>query len=77
MLSSRALQNLTTSLTTSDHIMSIYEKIASNERYLKCLAKELPNSSEAYDEEAFLVRFEQNLENGRKSTANLFTSIAE
>jgi hypothetical protein len=57
--------------------MSIYEKIASDERYLKCLAKELPNSAEKYDEAAFLVRFKKNLLKGQESPQNFFTSIAD
>jgi hypothetical protein len=55
--------------------MSIYEKIASNERYLKCLSKELPELFvPKYDEVAFLKRFEQGLENGRKLKNNIFKS---
>jgi hypothetical protein len=46
--------------------MSIYEELALDDKYVKCLVKEIPNSSDAYDEEAFLVRFEQNLAKGQE-----------
>lgn len=42
--------------------MSIYEKLANDQAYLKAITNELPNEAKTYNEEAFLTRFEENLQ---------------
>jgi hypothetical protein len=51
--------------------MSLYDQLVLNDAYLSSLVNELPNSSKEYDEEAFLIRFEQNLKSDKERQACL------
>jgi hypothetical protein len=55
--------------------MSLYDQLVSNDAYLSSLVNELPNSSDEYDEKAFLVRFEQNLKNDKERPSSSCVSL--
>jgi hypothetical protein len=60
---------------TTNTSPSIYENIASDDRYLRSLSKQLPDAGvPPFDEHAFLRRFDRNLQHGQHAKSNPYNT---